>query len=162
METEEEVWDGDSSDEDTSKRNVVDQAAATDESTKSKIQELIKKILLFLLSWQAAFTVSGNAVGFLLTFCGKFFSVLGIVTGSSMIVLLTSLFPTSLYLAYKFLSLNHDEFALYAVCGKSYSIYLRDNCLETNADGAITTKRCNYLQFPEHRQTYRRVLAMHP
>ena len=113
------------------------------------------------MSWQAAFNISHQAMQQLLMFLGRFFHVLAKVTFSPVLSYLAPAFPASLFLTRKYLHL-HDKFDTYAVCGRCHSIYKVTECILKNADGSTMPKRCDYVQFPNHRQSYRRIACCGP
>ena len=128
---------------------------------RSSSDALVRWLVLFLMSWQAAFNISHQAMQQLLKFLGRFFYVLAKITYSPVRSYLAPAFPSSLFLIRKYLHL-HDKFVTYAVCGRCHSIYKVTECILKNADGSTMPKRCDYVQFPNHRQSYRRIACCGP
>ena len=64
------------------------------------------------------------------------------------------LFPKSVHLLRKQLGLDKDRFIKYVVCPKCHTLYNFDDCYELVC-GRKVTKKCAFVQFPNHRQHFR-------
>lgn len=64
------------------------------------------------------------------------------------------LFPKSVHLLRRQLGLDKDRFIKYVVCPKCHTLYNFDDCYEL-ACGRKVTKKCAFVQFPNHRQHFR-------
>ena len=114
-----EVWDDDSDDEASGSGvdNLGDKRFQLSAEGRSSSDALVRWLVMFLMSWQAAFNISHQAMQQLLKFLGRFFHVLAKVIFSPVLSYLASAFPASLFLTRKHLHL-HDKFVTYAVCGR--------------------------------------------
>ena len=65
-------------------------------------------------------------------------------------------FPKSVTQCRKILKISENSFEKYVSCAKCRSIYKYDMCIERSLRGKLTSKRCPYIVFPKHPQTFRR------
>lgn len=66
-----------------------------------------------------------------------------------------SSFPKSLHLLKKQLGFDQDKFVKYVVCPKCDSLYNFDDCFELRNRKRVS-KNCAFVEFPNHRQLFRR------
>ena len=161
--TETEVWETDSDDcESTDECSSISkeetQPALNDQYSKPS-NAVVRWFVLLLLSWQSAFTVSSCGMAKLLLVIKQVLTVIARITASPLTYLIASLFPGSLYMAYKHLGIHQNSFSTYAVCGRCYSIYSMKDCID---DVTGQSKRCSYLAFPQHRMSHCRVPCYGP
>ena len=106
-----------------------------------KFSQLFRWVLILILTWHIAHSISATAINEMLQFLAAAFSVTeGLVSCSAAVGL--SAFPASLYLAYKFLSVDTDNFSKYVLFPKCHRLYDYDEMLQPNPDGSLSIKRC--------------------
>ena len=127
----------------------------------TQYSHLFRWLLILILTWHIAHNISGTAINELLQFIAKAFSVTGSLVSSPFGMGLSA-FPATLYLAYKYLKIELDDFDKYVLCPNCYSLYGYDEMLKPNSDGSLSVKRCNYVAFPQHPHRNRRLLCNTP
>ena len=163
-ESETEVWDSEShsSGDDDATGTCTGHAENTPcipEDQKVQVNAIVKWLVLFLLSWQFAFTISTRAISSLLAYMKVAFTLLSRILGNPVVSFLANVFPGSVHLSLKHLSIKQDLFKVYAVCGKCFSIYEMSNCIDNSTGQAL---RCTFQAFPQHRMSYHRVSCKGP
>ena len=122
-------------------------------SSMDKVKCLVNWLLIFVCLWSSFCSLSDNAVDILLSFLKSFFEVLGsivpMVTGIALLV------PKSLHLLRNNLGLNKDKFIKFVVCPKCENLYDFNDCYELRF-GKNISKRCTFVEFPHHQQSFRR------
>ena len=63
------------------------------------------------------------------------------------IAALLAVFPSSLYMLKKKLNFSKDPFEKYVICPSCCSLYIFEECLETDRSGQKTPKTCNHIAF---------------
>ena len=117
------------------------------------VNSIIRWILLFLCLWSSFCVISDNALEILLEFLRAVFDSLTTVVPA--IGSFASLFPKSLYLLKKQLGIDKDEFVKYFVCPKCDTLYNFDDCHVLQHRKRVS-KKCTFVEFPNHRQHFRR------
>lgn len=145
-----EVWEVSDDDEDDPQ-----QSPDTLTISSSSLQ-ILRFIVLFLLSWQAIFRMPNVA----LDIAFKFFSILlnkiSVLCGTVNLKEIATFFPDTLTKANKFQCILRDNYQRLIVCSKCYSTYEFNDCLsKENAAGNI--KSCSFIRFPRHPQARMRV-----
>ena len=136
------------------------QASATSNAQSHKLKAVVLWFLLSILNWQSAFTISSlTRYSKTSSMIKKILVILARAPASLLVSLAASLFPGSLYMAYKSLGIKQNAFAVYVVCGRCYSIYDLKDCTDHDSG---RSKRCTYLAFPDHRMSYHRVACHGP
>ena len=98
------------------------------QSSIQALSTLLEWFVSFLLVWQATCKISDNSLEWLLRFMFQFLHVMGITCNSDYICQMAFMLPTSLYLLWKFVNLNCDNFVEFAVCPKWASLYQLESC----------------------------------
>lgn len=120
---------------------------------------IIRWILLFLCLWSSFCVISDNALEILLAFLRAVFeSMATVVSGIGSFV---SSFLKSLHLLKKQLGFDQDKFVKYVVCPKCDSLYNFDDCFELRNRKRVS-KNCAFVEFPNHRQLFRRTSCGEP
>ena len=110
-------------------------------------------LVTFLLYMQAAFRLTDRATSALLSFLKVFLKVLGRVSRSTLILTLSEVFPTSLYVAKRCIGSTPSisRFTRYVVCSLCHSLYCLDSCIE--GSGRFQKgKLCSFIEFSNHPQ----------
>ena len=68
---------------------------------------------------------------------------------------LAAALPSSLYLLWRFLKIDRDNFVKYAVCPSCNSLYDIKDCIVSER-GELKSKKCKFVRFPNHPQRWRR------
>ena len=105
-----------------------------------KFSDVFYWLLLLLLTWQISHCISATAIDELLQYITQAFSVMGVLSPSVLIGL--SAFPSSLYLAYKYLKIDRDAFSKYVICPKCYSMYNYEQNVEIWANSSKKMQLC--------------------
>lgn len=127
----------------------------------TQFADLFRWLLILILTCHIAHSISGAAINDLLQFIARAFSVTGSILSSPLGVGLSA-FPASLYLAYKYLKIEIDDFQKHVLCPKCYTLYDYGEMLKANADGSYSVKRCTHIEFPYHPQRNRRLPCSAP
>ena len=85
---------------------------------------VIRAFLLFLFFWQSLFRISDSAIGLMLSFLLKFFSLAGVWLNVDVLSDLAQKFPGTIFGAKKFLGRLKDQFVRYVVCPSCNKLYL--------------------------------------
>lgn len=123
-----------------------------------KFSDLFRWLLILIFTWQIAHNISANAAAGMLQFISNAFSSIEVIVSPVAIGL--SAFPASLYLAYKYLKIDSDNFTRHVLCPKCHSLYGYHEVLKANPDGSLSVKRCSYV--PHHPQQRRRLACGTP
>lgn len=89
------------------------------EHNNNKITDMFRWLLILILTWQIGHCISVAAIGELLQFIAKAFSLAESLLSSPGL----SAFPTSIYLAHKYLKIERDNFIKYVLCPKCHTLY---------------------------------------
>lgn len=109
-----------------------------------------------ILTWHLAHNVSAAALDELLQYISHLFSAAEALITSPIAAGLSA-FPATLFLAYKFLKIDAENFSRYVLCPKCHSLYDYGEMLKADKDGSISLRRCTYIKFPRHPQKNRRL-----
>ncbi|XP_038165113.1 uncharacterized protein LOC119799343 [Cyprinodon tularosa] len=108
----------------------------SDQSTSEKPEDLLMKILaMMLLSWQATFKISDNAITSLLLCIKRFIWILGHVMCASPLTAFASNIPKTLFSLRKWTGVLRDNFLQYVVCPKCMTVYMLTETYELKRDG---------------------------
>ena len=121
------------------------------ESTRGNIKEnrLAEWLLLFLLRLQAKHYLPDATVSALLKFLYTFFCVMG---GFSNVALdIARVWPQNVYAMRKALGCS-DSFQVFVVCPACHKTYKFEDCV-TVCGSKKDSKRCKYVQYPNHPRT---------
>ena len=64
--------------------------------------------------------------------------------------------PTDVRNAKKYIGTLSDTFHKYAACPKCHSVYVLDTCKVNSSNNTIVSRKCNYIQFPNHPHSLQR------
>ena len=121
-----------------------------------KFSQLFRWVLILILTWHIAHSISATAINEMLQFLAAAFSVTeGLVSCSAAVGL--SAFPASLYLAYKFLSVDTDNFSKYVLCPKCHRLYdfTKKCCSQTQMDRYKKSKTQMWYTYCTTNQSFR-------
>lgn len=121
---------------------------------------IIRWMLIFLCLWSSFCSLSDNALEILLAFLRAVFDSMG--SFFPVIASFAVLFPRSVHLLRKQLGIDQDQFIKYVVCPKCHHLYNFDDCYDTNLLGKKVSKKCTFVQYPNHRQHFRRTKCGEP
>ena len=127
--------------------------------TLGKVKSLVHWLLLFVCLWSSFCSLSDNAMDILLSFLRAFFEAVG--STIPMVTSVAVLIPKSLHLLRKEFGLHEDSFIKFVVCPKCENLYNFDDC-HTLRFGKRLTKKCSFVEFPNHRQHFRRTKCSEP
>ncbi|KAL9978767.1 hypothetical protein ACROYT_G016322 [Oculina patagonica] len=147
--SDEEVWD------DLLEENVLDDldesnfpgAVETDPDSFNR-NILINWLLLFICYWWTYCNIADRGIEMLLKFFHAFFTVLS--ERVPWMTMFAAAFPSSLYMLKKYFGLHKDCFQKFVVCPKCHSLYNYDSAYDT-VGGKRLSKKCSYVEFPNHR-----------
>ena len=130
------------------------------ESTRGNIKEncLAEWLLLFLLHLQAKHYLPDATVSALLKFLYTFFCVMG---GFSNVALdIARVWPQNVYAMRKALGCS-DSFQVFVVCPACHKAYKFEDCV-TVCGSKKDSKRCKFVQYPNHPRTSGRAICNAP
>lgn len=137
--------------------NVTTSNEETSNPARSSSSSESITLLLFLLSWQAIFKVADRAIIVLLKFVKEFLKYLGEICQVDVLVEFARLIPETMYMVYKTINLEKDNFERFAVCPVCKSLYAINDCIKTNRDGSVVSAKCSHVRYPQHpHQSHRR------
>jgi hypothetical protein len=125
-----------------------------DPPLQQSLPSRVRSILLFLLTWQFLFNVSDTALSALVVFLSTLFKML-MPFGNKQSDSLINSFPSSLQIVHSQILQGDILFSEYVVCPKCHSVYDIADCLEKTGS-TINSKKCHYVQFPQHSMLSRR------
>ena len=111
--------------------------------------QLLRFIVLFILSWQAIFRIPNVAINTAFKFFYILLHELSDYTRSDNLRELAEVFPNTLLKAQAFQSIRRDDYKKLIVCPECYCTYDYDDCL-SRGNRSITT--CSFVRFPKHPQ----------
>lgn len=86
----------------------------------------------------------------LILFLYNLLRLLSSISPSQPLLSMTECCPKTLYSVRKMLGLVDDQFLEYVVCPQCHSIYELSQCIQQDAIGRKSSKRCWYIRFPNH------------
>lgn len=119
------------------------------EHNNNKITDMFRWLLILILTWQIGHCISVAAIGELLQFIAKAFSLAESLLSSPVVIGLSA-FPTSIYLAHKYLKIERDNFIKYVLCPKCHTLYNYEEMMKP--ESVIGIKSCTFVKFPLHPQ----------
>ena len=138
------------SEEDWDESDVEVDDSITDEN-HPQAKSFVRWIAALILGFQAAHVLPYNATQWLFTFLHVLFTTLRTVRPAPFILAVCTLLLGSLYLAWRLLIVDEDEFIRYVVCPKCDSIYRFEECI-VKSGTRLLSKRCSYVAFKNHPQ----------
>lgn len=157
-ESDDEIWN-DVSELDIESDIVKDKSLQGKSSQNSKVTSLVFWLCLFLCTWQALNLVTDTALNSILSFLSAFFNVLR--TESGLIAGVAATFPSSVYILWRTLGLQKDNFQRFVVCKKCYALYKFEECIKV-IEGEQISALCSKVNFPNHPQHVRRRACREP
>ena len=158
-----EVWDMAVDDVDADFGEGCLQEPSVDVFQRSRLQDharqIVRWVLIFLCLWSSFCSLSENALDILLGFLRAVFYSMGMVF--PVVASFAVLFPRSVHSLRKQLGIDQDKFVKYVVCPKCHQMYNFNDCYET-VRGTKVARKCPFVQFPNHRQHFRRTQCGEP
>ena len=108
-----------------------------------KVTALIQWMCFFLTYWQLACRISDNGLEWLLCFYFRFLEVINCQVDSVFLRELLVVFPTSMYMVRKLISLDRDNFTKYIACPKCKHLYTMEQCTRRNCRGETVAVTCS-------------------
>ncbi|XP_016126124.1 uncharacterized protein [Sinocyclocheilus grahami] len=124
----------------------------SDQSSEKPEDLLMKLLAMMILSWQASFKISDNAITTLLLCMRQFMWTVGNVLCADFLTAFASNIPKTLSSLRKWTGIVRDNFAQYVVCPKCMVIYTLSETYEVKQDGTKVCKSCSYIPFSKHPQ----------
>ena len=118
--------------------------------------KLIEAYLMFLFLWQTTFRLSDVGITVLLGFVATFVLLLARTFGLQALKEFASHLPRTVHAARKLLGRGQDSFTKWVCCPSCSSLYRIEECMVSLPDGSKSSRRCSYIQFPDHPQVCRR------
>ena len=116
------------------------------ESTDASIHSLVLWLTGFFLLLQARYFTSDATIDALLKFLRVLLKVLR--QFSQFVAKLALAIPSSVYMLRK-TTIDYSQFTKYVVCQNCYRLYRFDDCIAI-VDDQQTSKKCNFVLFPQH------------
>ena len=126
---------------------------------RQSVNCIIRWILLFLCLWSSFCVISDNALEILLEFLRAVFESMATIV--PLIGSFASAFPKSLHLLKRQLGFDQHKFVKYVVCPKCDTLYNFDDCFILQNRKRVS-KNCTFVEFPNHRQHFRRTQCGKP
>ena len=120
---------------------------------------IVRWMLLFLCLWASFCSISDNALEILLLFLRAVFDSLATVF--PVVAGFATLFPQTLHIFRKHLGIDKDKFMKYVVCPKCHSLYNFEDCYRYS-NGRNVPVNCSFVEYPSHRQLFRRTKCGEP
>lgn len=111
---------------------------------------------MFLFTWQSLFRVSDAGMNVLLLFMTSFFSLLVSSFGIKCLDNFVQLWPRNVSSARRFIGHVTDIFSKFAICPYCDSIYPLESCKIKLPDQSMGSRKCSFVQFPQHPRTCQR------
>ena len=112
--------------------------------------KLIRMYVMFLFLWQSLFRVSDTAIQILLNFFASFLILLAQLLHLDKLKNLALKLPRTMYMTKKLLGTHKDAFIQYVSCPTCSAIYDLKKCIETLPDKSVVSRKCSFVEFPEH------------
>ncbi|KAJ8315783.1 hypothetical protein KUTeg_007933, partial [Tegillarca granosa] len=117
------------------------------------LNDLMFWLLYFILYWQSVCHVSDNGIEWLLRFLFQFFNILSLKVNHGLLTEFIMIFPTSMYMLRKLMTLDRDNFERFVVCRECFTTYRLDDCFN-EINGVRKTKLCTHEYFKRNREYY--------
>ncbi|XP_058255085.1 uncharacterized protein LOC131359300 isoform X1 [Hemibagrus wyckioides] len=124
----------------------------SDQSSEKTEDLLIKIFTMMILSWQATFKISDNAITTLLLCIRQFMVIIGNVLCVHILTAFASNIPKTLSSLRKWTGIIRDNFVQYVVCPKCMVIYTLSDTYKVKRDGTKVCKSCSHIPFYKHPQ----------
>lgn len=111
-------------------------------------------VCMFLVFFQIVFVLPDSVLVSVLAFLKQVFQVLAEETQLPLLTGIASLLPGSLYMLWRFLKVDSDNFQKLVVCRKCYNIYQYKDCWRM-VEGKKVSRNCPFVDFPQHTQRAR-------
>ncbi|XP_052097344.1 uncharacterized protein LOC127732339 [Mytilus californianus] len=128
-------------------------------NSESDISRITYWFCKLLLLWQCIYYISDAAICFLLNILATFFKLLSV--NSDVCSKVQNVFPKNMYQLSKLLKSNMLDFKQYVVCTNCYSLYEFEDCYHI-VEGSKVSKKCSFIEFPNHRLPYLRKRCNQP
>lgn len=115
-----------------------------------------RSLLMFFLLWQSLYKVSDKGILLLLKFLKGMLQYIAELCEFEALKEFAKCIPETMYMVYKTLWFEKDDFEKYAVCPKCKSLYLLKDCVIKKPNGDIASLKCNYVRYPLHPHRTRR------
>lgn len=133
LSSEDEVWD----DMESEEQKEVDNSVGV----------VVLGISYFLTFYHLVYHLSQRAITSLLGFIRLLLYYLAITTGQDRLLQIVNALPKSMLTIQT--AFKQDNFIEYVVCPKCCKLYLLSDCIIDN-HGQVTSKLCDYIEFPDH------------
>ncbi|KAJ8322122.1 hypothetical protein KUTeg_000593 [Tegillarca granosa] len=97
--------------------------------------------------------VSDNGIEWLLRFLFQFFNILSLKVNHGLLTEFIMIFPTSMYMLRKLMTLDRDNFERFVVCRECFTTYRLDDCFN-EINGVTKKKLCTHEYFKRNRGYY--------
>ncbi|XP_019632058.1 PREDICTED: uncharacterized protein LOC109475736 [Branchiostoma belcheri] len=149
-----EVQDG-RIEEDSSDSEQEMEVEQVEEEENSGTLSWMHTFLLYLTVWKTNYNISDNAMVGLLCVIGFILNMLGCLLNIEVIKNLATMFPRTMYMLRKKLSVQRDDFTRYVVCPTCDSVYTVDEATKVvrNGRGKVVkrkSQKCSFVEFPRH------------
>ena len=111
----------------------------------------IKWMAILILAFQSAFFLPNAAAEWVLLLLRAVVSMLSVLCPHPFLAGVLAIFPASLYLAWKQIGSDREEFQRFVVCPKCNAVYTYSNAVEKIGIRTVS-KRCTYTEYPNHSQ----------
>ena len=118
------------------------------ETLKNRNNILFGILNFFLLTFRISERAMLTLLLFIQYLIRYIYSIIGVQ--HKVIDNLLSIFPKSLYCMRKLTNTKQDLLE-YVVCPKCNCLYLRTDCIIKLLNGEVQPRRCDYIEFPNHR-----------
>jgi len=117
---------------------------------------ILKSVSFFLLFFQLKFRIPDRAITFLLSFLkGLLSSLISLVPSCLPLLEIHRNFPQSLQSLRQRFSASNSSTTEFVVCPKCFTLYKLNDC-SVKSGREVVSKKCSFIEFPNHPQRHRR------
>jgi len=131
---------------------IIRDLDSDDSTCTSKKGYFLHIILLFLFLWTSFYGISATALNHLIAF---FSYISSFAANPATVTALAAVFPSSLYIAQKYLDIQQDRFEKFVICQRCSSLYNYKDCFETTGTRK-RSKHCSHIEYRNHPQPSQR------
>ena len=133
-----------------------DQSSQQEQPDDDRPNAILKAIYFFLLFFQLKFHVPDCAIIFLLAFLkGLLLALSSLVPSSTSIIKMCQNIPQSLQILRRRFSNRMSTTKEFVVCPKCFTLYNHDDCI-VSCGGMSESRKCSYVEYPNHPQRCKR------
>lgn len=154
LESGEEIWE-------TSSAEEAEQSESESATAEPEAISILYTISFFLNFLQLTYRISERAMSLILTFLRLLLNYVSIMSQTPLFIHLSSKIPKSLNTIRKLIHNKSNGLCEFVVCSKCHALYEPSKCI-VKEHGQEQSKYCDYIEYPRHPHSSRRLKCNTP